>query len=232
MNTLNKRKIRIVTSACFLDDRAAQDFLDWNKDVFETHDVEITIVSDRMIELKGDRVRCLKYPAKQDVFSIPRTINYGIRRVEEEGIVVKTDVDILFSSELLEQIKEKVNDGQGLIAICVDIDKPEYATRLDWNRLPKTSRREGRGACFAMTRHDWFRLKGYDERITGWGADDEEMWRRASKVINMIQTDRFPIYHIRHNERKGLSHFPVRSEQNLKFAEKQDWNMENWGQKL
>lgn len=144
----------------------------------------------------------------------------------KNNLIVKTDVDIIFSESLLGYLENAVTVGNGVVSLCANIQSDSsvnlYTRR--WHRVVK--RIGGRGACFAMNMEDWCALNGYDERIEGWGADDDEMWKRACSKINMIESTEYPLFHVNHPVRKGSETFPIKSKENLEYS---GWNSEYWG---
>jgi predicted glycosyltransferase involved in capsule biosynthesis len=49
---------------------------------------------------------------------------------------------------------------------------------------------------------DWVSLCGYNEKIWGWGGDDNDMWNRARKKFRMSENSLYPLYHINHDKRR------------------------------
>ena len=217
------QRFGIVACAWKIDDQRIADFISWNRTVFEQEAIDLCLVSDRSLELEFGRAAV--YPLEQPIFSIPRTINFGLRTFSE-GIVAKTDVDIIWSSELIRRVREVVVPREtGYIGICADIKAPAAAS----NFAKLTKRRRGRGACLALHIDDWHAVCGYNERIQGWGADDEDCWRRAGKNVKMIEEWTCPLYHVRHPVRKGGADFPILSSRNLVISRKQRWSDPEWG---
>lgn len=213
----------IVACAWKIDDQRIADFVTWNRGVFQQEGVDLCLVSDRQLDLEYGRTAI--YPGEQEVFSIPRTVNFGLRTFNG-GIIAKTDIDIIWSADLIHRVREVVDPGKvGYIGICADIGGPEDAK--NYAKLRK--RRRGRGACLTLHYWDWQFICGYDERIQGWGGDDEDCWRRACHHVKMVEEWACPLYHIRHPQRKGSDDFPILSSRNLRIARKNNWNNRDWG---
>jgi hypothetical protein len=229
-------QISIVVSAYNLDHKI-NDFIQWNSTVFnKTKNLEIVIIvsSTSNFQVNNPIVKIIKYPKKQDIFSIGRTINFGIRNTKNtpKRIIIKTDIDIVFTNQILNFVLHNVSEKVGVVALPAYIDRSFNLNCLEdpsyWNRKRKTT--DARGACFALTREDWFNLNGYDERIEGWGGDDTEMWFRTNKKLkHMKVTIHYPIYHISHDIRIGTGNFIHNSDKNIKVSEKLDWRNEKWG---
>jgi predicted glycosyltransferase involved in capsule biosynthesis len=226
------KSISIVVAAYRINENTVHNFIGWNKEVFETMNIKLIVVSDRDMEFEESWVRTLVYPHEQEKFSIPKTVNYGIRRATTD-IIIKSDVDIYFSLDVLRNVEENLSIGNGMVCLCAEASQLKYAVnschdmwhtvKILWN---------GRGGCFAMMRDDWHRLCGYNEKIFGWGADDDEMWERASGTINMELSHEFMLWHIKHPYRKSGNQkdfFPVRTVSNRQTGWEEKWEDEKWG---
>lgn len=226
------KSISVVIAAYRIDQVLVGNFIRWNKTVFEKMNVHLIVVADREMEFDEEWVEVLVYPEEQEVFSIPKTINYGIRRADAD-IIIKSDVDIYFSEDVLVNVEEKVCEGSGVVSLCAEASQLKYAIDsgpVGWKQVKILP--NGRGACFAMSRHDWYLLCGYNERIFGWGADDDDMWERAAGTIKMELSSEFRLWHIKHTIRKsanGKSFFPVRTQANRAMSWSEKWSDENWG---
>lgn len=215
-----------VFAASGLDERNVENFMTWNRDVICHNNVHVICTFDGQMQYKNRYLSVCNYPY-EEMFSIGRNINSLIRQLttRDSHIVMKTDPDIEFSHEAINHIRHKVKPGQGLVSICAN-DTIEHS--VPWSDMKK--RRSGLGASFAMTKLDWFNLCGYDERIEGWGGDDDEMFKRASKNITMEVSEKHPIYHINHPCRQS-GNFVKNSYTNMKYIRSCDWNDPNWGLK-
>lgn len=215
-----------------LDEQLMRKFLDMNKPAFEANDVRVIMVCDRDIDLGYSWAKTLLYPKQLETFALSKTINYAIKRAETEGIIIKTDVDIYFTTEVLKYIKSTVKYKQALICKCANRNGLENAKTAKWENCNK--RTKGRGACFAMTKQDWFDFKGYNEKIIGWGGEDCEMYRRVSSRINLKESIEKPLYHINHPDRRNNSNgwWFVNSSTNLKIGKPMDWGNDDWGEAI
>lgn len=223
-------KLTLVTAAYRVRDEQILNFFRWNERVFCENDVEVVVVTDREVKLPNMWGRCVVYPRAQPKFSIGRTVNYGIRRVEGDGadVIAKTDIDIIFSDEVVKHVKATVKPGTGMTCFFSWVNSETDAQPEAWSMLDKCY--TGFGACFAMARCDWWILKGYDERIWGWGADDDEILARASKRIEVLRDDTCPLFHIKHKPRKSFmqdTYFPDRAQENLRLS---GWADDHWGE--
>ena len=229
-------KISLVVSAYNLDYKI-NDFMQWNDKLFsKIKNLEVVVVLDPNSNFQtGNPIyTILKYPKKQTIFSIGKTINFGIRNTQNtpNRIIIKTDIDIVFTNSVLNYVLYNVNNNIGMVALPAYIERNFDINTLEnpgyWNRQRKVT--DARGACFALTREDWFNLNGYDERIEGWGGDDTEMWFRANKKLKFMKvTTHHPIYHIEHPIRINQNGFIFNSGRNVEIGKNMDWKSERWG---
>ena len=189
----------------------------------------------KLTQYAPEWLRKLNYPIIQPQFSIGKSVNFGIKKSIGK-IIIKTDPDIVFTKECIDLVLKTVKPGIGLICLCAETLTPFNLPPLEiWKKMNK--RHSGYGACFAMHKDDWFALKGYDERICGWGADDTELHIRARKKVQLSISNEMPLYHISHQIRRGSKDFPFKSKENLELFQKfhssgNEWNDENWGNGL
>jgi len=207
--------LELVFSAVGLPDEAVERWISLNKRVLTL--VHAAVVTDTEKSFPGLRTVNV---ASEERFDIGRLNNRAIR-TSECNVVVKTDVDIVFSLELIQYLWTFVSPGTGVVAKCSNIDLDRLGT-VEWCNTQIRS--AGRGACFALFRSDWERLYGYDERFIGWGGDDDDMYRRASRALKMIQTAQYPLWHINHPKRID-DRFPNCGKMNLETPKNEgDWH--------
>jgi hypothetical protein len=225
----NSDDITVILNVYGITEQAGK-FLDWNKDSFEHHNVRVTIMTDSIFDVAYEWASVMMYPGKEKVLSVPKSINYGIKRTSGDGIIIKTDSDIVFSKEVIQQVKKCVCPGHGLVALCSNIGGVPKDLNSAWKGAK--IRVKGRGACCALTKEDWFKLNGLDERMSGWGAEDYEMFMRGRKRLeSMRESQEFPLYHISHPVRKGNTPiYPVSNNSNCRIGRKLDWKSDNWGE--
>ena len=216
----------IVVAAYRLAEQAMRQFLEWNQAVFEKNRVQVLMVTDREVDLPYGN--CLVYPKQPRHLSLPRVNNYGIKRAE--GIVIKSDLDIIFSDQILNHISNVVRDSYVFIGICANIDSLAEMDAKPWHSFKK--RFWGWGACVAMTRHDWGALHGYNEEIWGWGDDDHELVARLKYQSCLSLNSFYPLFHMNHDQRKSSeadAFFPIRKQENAAYID-EAWYEEAWGE--
>jgi len=213
------------------------DFITWNHPIFsKIKNLEVIIIIEPGTEINiyQPYLKIINYPKLQQLFSIGKTINFGIRQTSEgmNRIIIKSDIDIIFTRQVINFVMYNVISDMGIVALPAYIERNFNLNQLDdpsyWCRYKKNT--EAKGACFALTKNDWFKLNGYDERIEGWGGDDTEIWLRSNKKLkNMKVTTLHPIYHIEHPIRIGQNNFLYNSDKNMQISTKLDWQNKKWG---
>lgn len=220
-----------VVLCCYkLDDSALKKFLDMNREVFNRHDVHVCVSSDReRVAFDSPTVKILKYPVDQKVFNFSRTLNFGIRNSLEYDIIVKTDIDIIFSDETIEKILAEVNEGNGVICHSAHVPAYEDAVKAMpfWPSKYKIQT-TGLGACFAMHRTCWEKLEGYNEQLEGWGYEDIDLYHRAGEVCKITRSNETAVYHVRHDGRQG-KFFPWKLKLNKEISHTRVYVNSNWG---
>jgi len=221
--------IEIVFSAVGLGDAPVSRWIALNRAVLAMDNVSASVVTDGITQYPGINVVSV---TQTESFDLGTYSNCGIRQSTAD-IVVKTDADIVFSTRLIEYLAQAVIPGVCVIAKCTNImvnDELGYDEQEEFCRLYQDSwgchpvRPAGRGACFAMHRTDWALLRGYDERLRQYGADDDLMFARAQKLLEVVQTARNPLWHVDHTKRTGNDRFANLGAQNLSDAKlRPDW---------
>jgi organic radical activating enzyme len=143
--------------------------------------------------------------ADPDGFRIARCKNRGILALKDHcRVIVCTDVDMLVPPGLVDHTTTRVENGKCVWALCRNVDFRQAAPRRwdEWLRLPL--RRTGRGSWVAMTIDDWCKTGGWDERLEGWGGDDDVLaLRRAEAGIVDLPATGYPLVHVNHPPRDG-----------------------------
>lgn len=225
-------KVFVVVAAFQLSDSIIQTFISRNEQVFTNENVQLAIVKDNPNSYPQKWVHVVPYTLNYSVWSLSKVLNHGIRCICEprrnEDIIIKTDIDIIFSNLVIKNTIDSVRPSYGLVSYCSHINPNQINSipNIDWSNAVLDH--GGKGACFAMTCKDWWEAKGYDEGLTGWGHDDTELWYRMDKRIHMSINTHYPIYHIRHGNRKRAN-FPNMQHVNLKKVQNNSWNSNIWG---
>ncbi|HOM19216.1 MAG TPA: galactosyltransferase-related protein, partial [Thermoguttaceae bacterium] len=115
-------------------------------------------------------------------------------------IILTLDVDCLVPPGLIDWALSVVRHGVCAHATFRKIDLPEEPTEYrweEWLRVPPWG--GGQGAFNVMTKEDWLRVGGWDERLKGWGGEDDILWWRMSQLgIAIVKTASWPFMHVNH----------------------------------
>lgn len=151
-------------------------------------------------------------------FNSSKPKNRGIRALMTQcKIIACTDIDMLIPPGLVSYSAAHVEDGTALWAVCRNIDGQD-ALRGDWRKWQQYPLRwTGTGSWIAMTVADWCKTGGWDERLTGWGAEDDVLAerRKMAGIRDHVVTN-FSLMHVNHAPRqKNLRARASNKESNL-----------------
>jgi len=194
---------------------------------------------------------CTVYRYSTDeAWSLSIARNIGIRRATGK-IVVTVDSDLIFEPNVLSTIvgqHEKLENPFVISTVCniyENVSLKNIHLPNDYIKFRNCRQRPGKGGVMSAPRDWWHKVRGFDERMRGWGAEDDDMWTRAGRderdLLN-IQSLKLPnirVYHQWHP-----IPFLIRTKQMSKEKYKELWrinkniwkgdktiirNDENWG---
>jgi predicted glycosyltransferase involved in capsule biosynthesis len=130
---------------------------------------------------------------------ISRAIRIGFR------VVIKTDIDCIISHATLADMAA-ITDGNAICPIPRFIDA-----------LGNTEDRPGPCGTIAMTAADWARLHGYDERMSGHGREDGDLYDRAAAMGIRITRPVGVLCHQHHECRQSATWYPRLRRENIQI---------------
>ena len=146
-----------------------------------------------------------------------RALNDGIKKLLDQcKIVVCTDIDMLIPPGLVNYTVYVVKPMNCLWGVSRNINPDKITPRRwrDWLQLPL--RNSGYGSWNAMLKEDWLLSGGWDERLTGWGGEDDLFKkRRTQRGIHTMICDTFPLMHINHPSRQDKEVVQEDSQHNM-----------------
>ena len=150
---------------------------------------------------------------EMEMYSPALCANRGIRKAVDDGatVVIKTDIDCKLSLKFL-AAASMLTPGIGECPLCYFVcDKPQYRF----------------GPCGTMALHaeDWHKFSGYDERMSGYGWEDGDLFERAMSCMKITRNKDF-LEHIEHETRVDEIWYPISRNYNKQFG---GWNEKNWG---
>jgi len=194
----NPPKIAIVITHYKMPHMRAAHFGSWNHKIIFDYLPAVFVVTDSP-HLAVSRSSVLQYPGEMEIFSLAKTSNFGIRTAILEGfdIIIKTDVDCVISDNLFQQMIS-IDEKE---AVCPIYHMAEsYGTRESNKSKPW---RASKGT-FAMHRSAWEKVRGYDERMHGYGIEDGDLFDRVHRAgVKILRFGQFPIYHIAHDNNQA-----------------------------
>lgn len=160
------------------------------------------------------------YPT-DDIWNLSLARNMGIRRSDSRcKIVTVVDADLILASRVMEVlvgahfsrpqsyiscfVRMLLPSGlSDLDADAVALQFPECYTKL---RALKYWSSSGWGGLVSAPRNWLFKVRGFDERMKLWGAEDSDLWKRAGLDgmdryrLNDVKMEDIEIYHQFHSD--------------------------------
>jgi len=170
------------------------DWVRWNDRVFRRVGVRAWVVSDvdRPAHLLPSWCNVVQLLEPMPTFCLSRTSNWGIRRAIDAGaaVVAKSDPDCLWSEEALLACANCGAEGRCPRYRMAASHAPEaLADAKEWGQTRGT---------LALSARSWGILRGYDERMVGYGIEDGDATIRASKLGIPVHRPHAPFWHIAH----------------------------------
>ena len=181
MNTL-----AIVVTAYKIDQEVIDRFFLYNE-----HLENVFCVTDGNIPSHINRISC----PDQEIFSIAKTANLGIRQAVDAGfdVVLKTDIDCIITQGVLNYCQEL----PARMAACW-----RYYHLRDPDKLDESWQDTKCIGSAAMHAQCWDEVNGYNENMSGYGFDDGDLrFRARGKGITMPTLLKPHLYHIWHEEK-------------------------------
>jgi hypothetical protein len=133
------------------------------------------------------------YPGNMPIFSFARAINWGLRTIAA-GVLVVGGIDAYYPAAALAEARD-LEPGNVLgfkVERVADMTRSQHVEQFMYH-----------GGLVAMHAHDWRQVCGYDERCVGWGAEDTDLWRRATAMLQGKVAETV-CYDIDHDPKRGI----------------------------
>jgi len=140
-------------------------------------------------------------------FSCSRALNFGIRLSKtNHKYIICTDIDIIFNKNVISRVKEELDSGDNTFVVSDCYGLPQCTVKYDSDSdfddlFSKSTKRQPQsiGALLATSRDWWFKVRGFDETMELWGAEDTDLYERAKKDgLKIIRITDAPILHQYH----------------------------------
>ncbi len=132
------------------------------------------------------------YVSEEGMFNESHSKNIGIRKANGE-VIICTNADIIFDKDVLKRFKKLYLSTKGKYLYQLKrFDLPEdfnvkknfknlLNNKYDYDKFPKQDE-TAVGDFQAAKRNFWFKVRGYDELMTGWGRMDIDLADRFLKM--------------------------------------------------
>jgi len=170
----------------------------------------------RRCERHRARLICLHEP--EPVWSRSRAVNIAVKHSNRFArYILPTDLDMLFSPNFIEAVLRThlaLKDRCFVISDALDLPPEAMAKVFDpvheFDRLRDAATYRdcvGSGACQSTTRAWWHLVHGYDERLRGWGYEDDDLLTRArrSRLLPITIQDRADMLHQWHETEASMA---------------------------
>jgi glycosyltransferase involved in cell wall biosynthesis len=160
------------------------------------------------VEALAKEMECKYIYIPAPLWSRSGSLNAGLNLAEGDYLIT-TDADIIFSPKIheitVDLLKRYPNSLQ--LAQCYDLPQSLEITPdipFDWElfaKVAKTRPRWGMGGLAGFTREAVERIRGYEERMVVWGAEDNDFAKRmrhSGGFMNWIDDHEARIYHVWH----------------------------------
>ena len=214
---------------------------------FDINAYEIIIVNyggesatQKLVERYGSPLINYLYVNEKGIYNEGRAKNIGVRKAKGE-VIICTNADIIFAPNVLKEFYQiYLEEGEHTLYQLQKHDLKED-TQLDHfikdvakNNVPSNlfsvHGHTGQGDFQATHRDNWFKVRGYDEKMSGWGGMDIDLSDRM-KTIGVSQywmdPEKIRIFHQYHTIRapsKNLINFELK-----KFNTTPQVNDSEWG---
>lgn len=179
------------------------------------------------------------YVDEKKIFNESRAKNIGIKNANGK-IVICTNADIIFSPKLLELFVKQFNKNSNSLFqlrrrnLKENLNIKKITAKIVTNKSLKNniqsiSNKFYQGDFQASLKENWFKIKGYDERLTGWGFMDQDLSNRMVRIgVKQIWLDykKLSIYHQYHTDSiRSINNNNI----NRIISKRQKWQPNNWG---
>lgn len=151
------------------------------------------------------------YVKENGIYNESRAKNIGIKSAQGE-VILCTNADIIFSSDVIKKLIQQLTSNskrclyqlrrhdlkEEVIPLLSGFKNGVYKFQSNQYEIGPDS---AYGDFQAMTKENWFKLHGYDERMTGWGYMDIDLYRRAKRLgiqRNWLSEKTYKLFHQYH----------------------------------
>jgi len=200
------------------------------RQTFDKKDFEIIVVdyggednSEEMLKkFKDKRIKYI-YVDRKGIWNPSHSRNIGIKSSKGE-LIICVDADMVLAPEVLEVVYEDFKKREKSVFYQMAIRNIMKDGSIKLYPAGVFA-----GYFYATNRKNWFKVRGFDERMAGYGYEDEDLIIRM-KRIGVLQYG-FPltlkIFHQYHEMSPGEETYVNRLKSLLNFS--YEANDENWG---
>lgn len=157
---------------------------------------------------------CISYSGNNK-FNKSWAINVGVRNSNHNGLLV-IDADMVFGDDYFQKIVDFAKDnpkffmGYSKLHCETGRDNPE-------KRVHDQTYLKAAGGVWYCDKEFFWSIGGMNETYFGYGAEDNDLWRRANSILGLIPGLQYEVIHAYHHWHAEDSHFPLNKERVEKF---------------
>lgn len=139
--------------------------------------------------------------------------NIGIQNSKSK-YVMTTDADMLFGQQFIRNVVKNLKKDTFVesrtMYLKSSVMKKVYNGEIDFYKSEdkckqgRVKKRTTCGGCQATSLENWHSLKGYNEKMVGWGSEDQELLKRAEllglKIIWLGENNDIMLFHQEHSK--------------------------------
>jgi len=142
---------------------------------------------------------------ESDLYSRSSAFNYGASKAQADNLVLH-DNDLLIPQCYAQAHKKFLEAGYDLVNLKryifglsqVDTRQLESTEHVDLSCSPEYILQNAKGGgSLVIKKSAYAKIGGFDDRFSGWGGEDNELWQRA-QILNIYPFAYLPMIHLWH----------------------------------
>ncbi|WP_157735830.1 glycosyltransferase [Granulosicoccus antarcticus] len=155
-----------------------------------------------------EKYGCVYHYTDAQIWSRSQALNAGLS-IATSDVMVTTDADIIFAPRTLEATVDFLDANPSTLVLrqCADLGEEfvlDEAWNLSWSKIYADAvlrPRWGMGGLCAFTRDTFEAVRGFEERMIIWGAEDNDFVKRCRQAgcfLHWVDGPDVGIYHVWH----------------------------------
>lgn len=222
---MNKRWL--VIPAYKLAQYRVKKFFSINMGYLKKHNIipVLVVAPDDDYKIKINDVVIIQYPNDVEYFSIGRISNFGIKSISKwcmpNTLVIKSDIDMHHTERFTPVFTPSNIISFSVVREVLD-ENCNYIHNYEYSK-PNPSY-----GVVTTTVRVWNKIKGFDERLFGWGVED--LYNRSCLKLEPHNVSRKgTAFYLPHQNETSLYKYPVKDKTNSCVVSYEIWDEDDWG---